>query len=148
LAVAAELFAAQGYAATSMEQVAEICKAGKDTSYRRYASKAASFGALMDTFRGAIVEESNACMAEAGAPEQRSRRYARALSDINSRPQSVASNRVASGEALPAKGVQPTPGADDPFSRRLADMVTEAQAAGTSGGGDAAFIAEQSSYAT
>lgn len=41
LAVAAELFAAQGYAATSMEQVAEICKAGKDTLYRRYASKAA-----------------------------------------------------------------------------------------------------------
>ncbi|CAB3913540.1 hypothetical protein LMG26846_05146 [Achromobacter insuavis] len=148
LAVAAELFAAQGYAATSMEQVAEICKAGKDTLYRRYASKAALFGALMDTFRGAIVEELNACMAEAGAPEQRLRRYARALLDINLRPQLVALNRVALGEALPAKGVQPTPGADDPFLRRLADMVTEAQAAGTLGGGDAAFIAEQLLYAT
>lgn len=147
LDVAAELFASQGYAATSMEQVAEICKAGKDTLYRRYASKGALFTALMDKFRVELSEELNAC-AVSGPSLQRLRQYARTLLEINLRPQLVALNRVALGEAIPAKGVQPTANTDDPFLGRLADLVTESQAEGALTSGDALFVAEQLLYAT
>lgn len=148
LDVAATLFAAQGYAATSMEQVAEACQAGKDTIYRRYASKSALFTAMMERFRGEIVDELEACMAADGPPEERLRRYARALLGVNLRPQLVALNRVTLGEAVPAKGVQPTPSTEDPFMRRLAGLVEAAQAANALRAGDALFIAEQLLYAT
>lgn len=145
---AAALFAAQGYAATSMEQVAEVCKAGKDTIYRRYASKGALFTAVMARFRAAVVDELGACLSAGGAPAERLRRYARALLDVNLRPQLLALNRVALAEAIPSKGVQPTPSADDPFMRQLAALVGEAQDAGALRPGDALFIAEQLLYAT
>ena len=148
LDVAAGLFAAQGYAATSMEQVADACQAGKDTIYRRYASKSALFTAMMERFRGEIVAELEACMAADGPPEERLRRYARALLGVNLRPQLVALNRVALGDAVPAKGVTPTPTAEDPFMRRLAGLVEAAQAARALHAGDALFIAEQLLYAT
>ena len=148
LDVAAGLFAAQGYAATSMEQVADVCQAGKDTIYRRYASKSALFTAMMERFRGEIVGELEACMAADGPPEERLRRYARALLGVNLRPQLVALNRVTLGEAVPSKGVQPTAAAEDPFMRRLAGLVEAAQAADTLRAGDALFIAEQLLYAT
>lgn len=148
LEVAADLFATQGYAATSMEQVAEACKAGKDTIYRRYASKAALFGVLMDSFRAQVVEELSTVMAPQGTPQERLKRYARALLHINLRPQLVALNRVTLGEAVPAKGVQPTPAAQDPFMRQLAELVQQAQSADVLAAGDALFIAEQLLFAT
>jgi TetR/AcrR family transcriptional regulator of autoinduction and epiphytic fitness len=148
LEVAADLFARQGYAATSMEQVAEACKAGKDTIYRRYASKAVLFGALMDNFRAQVVQELNILMAPQGTPQERLKRYARALLHINLRPQLVALNRVTLGEAVPAKGVQPTPTAQDPFMLQLADLVRQAQSADVLAAGDALFIAEQLLFAT
>jgi len=148
LDVAAGLFADQGYAATSMEQVAEACQAGKDTLYRRYASKGALFSAILERFRVDIIDELDACMAADGAPRERLRRYARALLDVNLRPQLVALNRVTLGEAVPARGVQPTPVADDPFLRQMAALVEAAQAAGALAAGDALFIAEQLLYAT
>lgn len=148
LDVAAALFAAQGYAATSMEQVADACQAGKDTIYRRYASKSALFTAMMERFRSEIVDELEACMAADGTPEERLRRYARALLGVNLRPQLVALNRVTLGEAVPAKGVQPTPATEDPFMRRLAGLVDAAQAAGVLAGNEAFFVAEQLLYAT
>lgn len=148
LDVAAELFASQGYGATSMEQVAELCKAGKDTIYRRYASKGALFTAMMERFRIEIVDELEACTVAHGPPLERLRHYARTLLGINLRPQLVALNRVALGEAVPSKGVQPTATVQDPFMRRLAALVQEAQAASALDGDDAFFVAEQLLYAT
>lgn len=131
-----------------MEQVADACQAGKDTIYRRYPSKAALFTALMDTFRAALSQELDSCLAQAGSPQERLYRYARALLAVNLRPQLVALNRVALGEAIPARGVQPTPAADDPFMIRLTTLVEQAQAAGTMAAGDAWFMADQLLYAT
>lgn len=148
LEVAADLFASQGYAATSMEQVAEACKAGKDTIYRRYASKAVLFGVLMDSFRAEVVEELNRVMVADGTALERLKRFARALLEINLRPQLVALNRVTLGEAVPARGVQPTPTAEDPFMRQLAELVQAAQVDHALSAGDALFVAEQLLFAT
>jgi TetR/AcrR family transcriptional regulator, regulator of autoinduction and epiphytic fitness len=45
---ALRLFTDQGYAATSIEQVAAAARCGKHTVYRRYPSKAALFAAVVD----------------------------------------------------------------------------------------------------
>lgn len=148
LEVAAELFATQGYAATTMEQVAEVCQSGKDTIYRRYASKGLLFAALMEKFRAEITLELDACLAEPGTALVRLQRYARALLSVNLRPQLVALNRVALGEAVPAKGVQPAPGSEDPFMRRMAELVRAAQDEAVLAPNDADFVAEQLLYAT
>ncbi|VFR54245.1 Transcriptional regulator, TetR family [plant metagenome] len=148
LDVAAALFASQGYAATTMEQVADACKAGKDTIYRRYASKGALFGALMDRLRTEIIAELGACTPPSGPPLARLREFARALLEVNLRPQLVALNRVALGEAVPAKGVPPPSSTDDPFMQRLATLIQAAQADDALAEGDPFFIAEQLLYAT
>ncbi|SAI65757.1 TetR family transcriptional regulator [Bordetella ansorpii] len=148
LDAAAGLFASQGYAATSMEQVAEACQAGKDTIYRRYASKGALFTAMMDRFRIQVQDELAACTPDGGEPLQRLQRYARTLLDINLRVQMVALNRVALAEAVPSKGVRLAPSEQDPLMRRMAELVGQAQAAGSLGEGDAFFMAEQLLYAT
>jgi len=148
LETAAELFATQGFAATSMEQVATVCGAGKDTIYRRYPSKAALFTGIMEDFRKAVICEVDELMSVDGDAMERLRRYARLLLSINLRPQLLALNRVALGEAVAFGGVQPTPTADDPLMVRFAALVQEAQAEGTLRQGDPLFMAEQLLYAT
>ncbi len=106
LATAAHLFSTQGFAATSMEQVASACGAGKDTIYRRYPSKAALFTALMDQLRASVVAEIEAALEPESVPLDRLKSYARRLLAINLRPDMLALNRVALAEAVPSGGVQ------------------------------------------
>ena len=131
-----------------MEQVATVCGAGKDTIYRRYPSKAALFTGIMEDFRKAVICEVDELMSVDGDAMERLRRYARLLLSINLRPQLLALNRVALGEAVAFGGVQPTPTADDPLMVRFAALVQEAQAEGTLRQGDPLFMAEQLLYAT
>lgn len=148
LDTAARLFSEQGFAATTMEQVAAACGAGKDTIYRRYPSKAALFTALMEQLRARVVTEIDAAMAADGAPLERLRAYARQLLAINLRPELMALNRVALAEAVPAGGVRPPAMADDPLMIRFAALVRAAQAEGLLAEGDPLFIADQLLYAT
>ncbi len=148
LDTAAGLFAAQGFAATSMEQVAAACQAGKDTIYRRYPSKAALFTALMDGLLSQVMGELDTLLQASGTPVERLQRCARALLAINLRPQMVALNRVALGEAVIAGGVRPTPSEQDPVMKLLTNLVAQAQADGVLAGEDAFFVAEQLLYAT
>lgn len=148
LATAAHLFSTQGFAATSMEQVASACGAGKDTIYRRYPSKAALFTALMDQLRASVVAEIEAALEPESVPLDRLKSYARRLLAINLRPDMLALNRVALAEAVPSGGVQAPAGKDDPFMVRFAHLVSAAQAEGTLAAGDALFIADQLLYAT
>ncbi|MEM9633665.1 MAG: TetR/AcrR family transcriptional regulator [Pseudomonadota bacterium] len=148
LETAADLFASQGFAATSMEQVAAECSAGKDTIYRRYPSKAALFTALIDSLRTQVVTEMDTLMKKGGSPEEQLYRFARFLLSINLRPQLVALNRVALGDAIPSGGLKPPSTAEDPFMMRFAELVKGAQHEGVVAEGDALFIAEQLLYAT
>ena len=148
LATAARLFSAQGFAATSMEQVAIACGAGKDTIYRRYPSKGALFTALMEQLRASVVAEIDAALEPESAPLDRLKSYARRLLAINLRPDMLALNRVALAEAVPSGGVQAPTGEDDPFMVRFAYLVAAAQAKGQLAAGDPLFIADQLLYAT
>lgn len=148
LDTAAGLFASQGFAATSMEQVAAACGAGKDTIYRRYPSKTALFKALMDGLQSQVLGELDEIMSASGTSSERLRRFARTLLSINLRPQMIALNRVALGEAVAFGGVQPTPPAQDPIMIRFAAVVEQAQADGAVAEGNPLFLAEQLLYAT
>lgn len=148
LATAARLFSTQGFAATTMEQVATACGAGKDTIYRRYPSKAALFTALMDQLRASVVAEIDAALEPESAPLDRLKSYARRLLAINLRQDMLALNRVALAEAVPSGGVRAPAGEDDPFMVRFAHLVAAAQAEGELATGDALFIADQLLYAT
>lgn len=148
LETATGLFASQGFAATSMEQVALACNAGKDTIYRRYPSKAALFAALIQGLQLQVLEELDALMEREGTSLERMRVFARALLEINLRPQMVALNRVALGEAVGLGGVAPTRVAQDPIMTRFASLIAEAQVDHLIAKGDPLFIAEQLLYAT
>jgi TetR/AcrR family transcriptional regulator, regulator of autoinduction and epiphytic fitness len=148
LDTAARLFSSQGFAATTMEQVAAECGAGKDTIYRRYPSKAALFTALMDQLRTRVMAEIDEAMGEDGPPLERLRTYARTLLSINMRPELLALNRVALSEAVPAGGVGTPTAAEDPFMVRFSNLVRSAQAEGLAVTGDPLFIADQLLYAT
>lgn len=149
LAVAAELFATQGFAATSMEQVALTCGAGKDTIYRRYPSKTALFKALVEGLQVEVLGEIDAQVtAMAGTAIERIRQLARILLTINLRPQMIALNRVALAEAVSLGGINPTSITRDPIMSKLASLVEQAQNNQTLMAGDPLFIAEQLLYAT
>lgn len=148
LDTAAGLFAAQGFAATTMEQVASACGAGKDTIYRRYPSKAALFTALMDGLQSQVISELDSLMELNASSAERLKRFARALLSINLRPQMIALNRAALGEAVAFGGVEPKPAAESPIMSRFARLVAEAQSGGVVAVGDPMFVAEQLLYAT
>lgn len=148
LDTAARLFSSQGFAATTMEQVAAECGAGKDTIYRRYPSKDALFTALMNQLRAGIVAEIDAATDKDGPAVGRLRTYARTLLSINMRPELLALNRVALAEAVPSGGVGTPHPAEDPFMVRFADLVRNAQAEGFVVKGDPLFIADQLLHAT
>ncbi len=148
LDTAAGLFASQGFAATSMEQVAAACGAGKDTIYRRYPSKTALFKALMDGLQSEVLGELDEIMSVGGTSSQRLRRFARALLTINLRPQMIALNRVALAEAVTFGGMQATPPPEDPIMIRFTALVKQAQADGAVAKGNPFFLAEQLLYAT
>jgi TetR/AcrR family transcriptional regulator of autoinduction and epiphytic fitness len=148
LDVASNLFATQGYAATSMEQIAATCGAGKDTVYRRYSTKSALFSALMARLHTALIPELDRAVSADGTAMEKLRSYARVILDINLRPEFLALNRVALGEAMAFGATKPIPTREDPVMERFAGLVENAQAAGHLVGDEAFFLAEQLLYAT
>lgn len=148
LETAAGLFAAQGFAATSMEQIAASCGAGKDTIYRRYPSKAALFADLIQGLQSEVINELDELLAITDTSLERLRRYAFALLAINLRPQMIALNRVTLSEAVVAGAIKPTPSAQDPIMTRFATLVAQAQSDGLLSEEDPLFVSDQLLYAT
>lgn len=143
---AATLFAAQGFAATSIEQIASACNAGKDTIYRRYPSKLALFGAVVESTRLRVLERLEGEITEAlgeGDPMSRLRRVARWFLTINLDPDLLAFRRIALSEGMVLGGEETAaPEADaDPIMEKLFTVVGEAQKAGALRGGDTIFLA-------
>ena len=128
LAIAAELFARDGYAATSVERVASMCGAGKDTIYRRYASKRALFNAVLERSRKRIMARLDDL--GAGSAEQDSlaqlRELTSCLLDINLDPELIAFKRIALSEMLIADSDRVGPEADA-ISDLLRAGVVQAQ---------------------
>jgi AcrR family transcriptional regulator len=130
LAIAAELFARDGYAATSVERVASMCGAGKDTIYRRYASKRALFNAVLERSRKRIMARLDDL--GAGSAEQDSlaqlRELTSCLLDINLDPELIAFKRIALSEMLIADSDRVGPEAD-----AISDLLRAGRRAGTEG---------------
>lgn len=143
---AAELFAAQGFAATSMEQVAAACGAGKDTIYRRFPSKLALFEAVVERARELTIERLDQEIAAASTAEDSLaglKQVARWFLAVNLDPQLLAFKRIFLSEALvPDLGGEASY-RDDPMMQRLTALVVTAQSAGALRSGDADFMAEQ-----
>ncbi len=131
---AAQLFAAQGFAATSIEQVASACSAGKDTIYRRFPSKVALFEAVVERMRARTLERLEQEIHTAdrdGDALARLRRVARWCLAVNLDPDMIAFNRIALSEAIVFGEDRHDQWESDPIMDRLVALVSEAQAAGT-----------------
>ena len=142
---AAKLFAAQGYAATSMEQVASACNAGKDTIYRRFPSKADLFGAVVSRLRASVLEnleQEISVVAGCGDALERLRRVARWFLSVNLRPEMVAFKRIAMSEAVVFGTADAGHADNDPIMARLVGLVGEAQRDGLLSNSDPIIIAE------
>lgn len=129
LAVAAQLFAQDGYSATSVERVATICGAGKDTIYRRYSSKRAIFDAVLERSRQRIMARlAGLHVTQSGHDSlARLKKLASCLLDINLDPELVAFKRIASSEMLVADESRGEPKPDAIMSA-LRTCVIQAQA--------------------
>lgn len=128
--MAARLFAEQGFAATSMEQVAAACGSGKDTIYRRYPSKIALFEAVTEAMRvetldslGKVIAQSNA----EGTVLNRLRHIARWFLSVNLQPTQIAFKRIALSEAVVFGEGRHDLWQTDPIMDRLLSLVREAQ---------------------
>jgi AcrR family transcriptional regulator len=136
---AAQLFAAQGFAATSIEQVAAACSAGKDTIYRRFPSKEALFAAVVERVRAQTMrrlEMEIEASGGVGDALERLRRIARWFLTINLDPNMVAFKRIALSEAIVFGQDHHDQWQNDPIMERLLALVSEAQKSGMLRGDD------------
>ncbi|MGT2437428.1 TetR/AcrR family transcriptional regulator [Bradyrhizobium betae] len=143
LAVAADLFARDGYAATSMERVVSECGAGKDTIYRRYPSKRAIFDAVLDRSRRRIVARLADLQVRQSSQNSLAqlKELASLLLDINLDPELVAFKRIAASESMVAAGSHAEPEPDAIMSL-LRTSVMKAQADHNIVSGDINFLTD------
>ncbi|MHB8286082.1 MAG: TetR/AcrR family transcriptional regulator [Caulobacteraceae bacterium] len=99
LATAARLFTEQGYAGTSIEQIAQAAGAGKQTIYRRYPSKEPLFQAVVDELCQVLLD--SATLAETTSPDPLTalRAACRAALDLAATPSAIAIYRVIIAES-------------------------------------------------
>lgn len=141
---AAQLFAGQGFAATSIEQVASACSAGKDTIYRRFPSKVALFEAVVERLRTRTLDRLEIEIDSAGGDGDalaRLRRVARWFLAVNLDPDMVAFKRIALSEAIVFGEERQDQWESDPIMDRLVALVSEAQESRMLGDGDPQVIA-------
>ncbi|WP_322516632.1 helix-turn-helix domain-containing protein [Rhodopseudomonas palustris] len=139
---AAQLFAQQGYAATSVEQVVAACGVGKDTVYRRFPSKLALFEGVVEHARIQTQAHFHSTMAaaEKGDVLTQLRAAARWLLTVNLDPTLIAFKRIAFSEAL-VVGQSVAGNKDDPIMDRLFALIKDAQRSGDLAPGDVSFLA-------
>lgn len=136
------MFASQGYAATSVEQLAIACRVGKDTIYRRFPSKRALFEAAIERLRARVLQRLETVASEKGTGIERLRRAARWFLAVNVESELVALRRIAFSETLLVDREQ-TSNARDPIFELLISIVRDAQAEGAIIAEEPQFIAGQ-----
>lgn len=141
LDTATRLFASRGFAGTSIDQVAALCGAGKDTIYRRFPSKVALFEAVVEHARLRALAQVPDITAIDGQPLERLQRLLQLYLAINMEPDLIALKRITFSEAVVLQRATSAVAEPDPLMARLIDAVAAAQAAGALVPGNAADLA-------
>lgn len=131
LETATRLFASRGFAGTSIEQVAALCGAGKDTIYRRFPSKVALFEGVVEQARARALARLQDLAPIHGGAMERLKSLLRLFLSINMEPELIALKRITFSEAVVFDRSGPIPSQPDPLMTRLVDAVAAAQAGGT-----------------
>jgi AcrR family transcriptional regulator len=136
---AAALFAREGFAGTSIEQVIAGCGIGRDTFYRRFTSKLALFEAVAMRERERTNTRFAAFAAAShGTSLEQLEAAARWLLEVNLDPELIGMKRIAFSEArVFGRDVQD---AASPIIDQLIALVCHLQADGIFASGDAADI--------
>ena len=142
LAVAGELFAANGLAATSLDLVASTSGVARDTIYRRYSSKEELFKAVAENARQQILAGIDFGPVPAGDTLEALRSISFQLLTAHVDPVIVATRRIMMTEAMKRSDMFSTI-AGDPLRERLVELVAEAQDAKLLREGDKEFLAMQ-----
>jgi len=119
IVTAARLFVKQGYAATSMEQIAVAAQAGKQTIYRRYPTKEILFKAVVSTMAENLLTSAIKADEKDGDPLIRLREIAYAKLELISTPECTAIYRILIAES------QRFPGLVNQIMAEISDPVDE-----------------------
>lgn len=140
VAAAVQLFGDQGFAATTMEQVAHTAKVGKDTLYRRYASKDELFQAVVASRRALALAQLDLAASKSSSALLNLKAYCREILTINTSPEMVVLRRIV---LIELTREAPAASEPDPLEQRLIELVREAQDAGELRPGDTKFLTSQ-----
>lgn len=132
LDIATRLFVEQGYAATSIEQIAAAAGAGKQTIYRRYASKEELFRAVISEQGRRLIAGASAAELGHADPLTALREACRTWLDLVAQPDVVALYRILVAEAyrFPALIDLVMGGVSGPFHDIILRLLRAARAAG------------------
>jgi TetR/AcrR family transcriptional regulator, regulator of autoinduction and epiphytic fitness len=132
LGTAAQLFAEQGYAATSMEQIALVAGIGKQTIYRRYPSKEILFTAVLCDMSRDILQRVAVDNERGRDPLLALRETCRAALELFGTPSAVAMHRLLIAEAprFPSLIERVTREVIEPIDAALRRLIEAAQRTG------------------
>jgi TetR/AcrR family transcriptional regulator of autoinduction and epiphytic fitness len=142
IATATQLFATQGFAGTSVEQVATRCSVGKDTIYRRFPSKVALFDAVVEHAHNRVIEQVREISFDGTEPMARLRDLLRCFLGINMERDLIALKRINFSEVVASGRKNLSFSKTDPLMEMLVDAVKAGQSANVLRGGDPVLIAK------
>jgi AcrR family transcriptional regulator len=132
LAIASRLFIENGYAGTSIEQIAAAAGAGKQTIYRRYESKEDLFKAAITDLGEMLLRSAAIAEASSADPLTSLRETCRAWLDIATMPEAIAIHRVLIADAyrFPSLADYVRDRAAEPFHVVVLRLIRSAREAG------------------
>lgn len=149
LQTALHLFTVQGYAGTSIEQVALQARCGKHTVYRRYPSKAALFAAVVDLQSVKLAEQIRRLSNERRDPLGALKELCRGVLAVFTTPEFVDFHRMCIAEARSQSDVARVLGRNNLALVEAGErLMRECQAQGLIREGDPSFLMRQLAQAT
>jgi AcrR family transcriptional regulator len=129
---AARLFVSQGFAATSIEQVAAAAGSGKQTIYRRFASKEGLFAEVINARAHRLLEMAEAAEATCADPIAALKEICRQLFDFVLTPDAIQLHRILVAESVrfPEMGEHVLNNCMGPFKALLRRLLQSAMDAG------------------
>ena len=129
---ATRLFITQGYAATSIEQIAAAAGSGKQTIYRRFTSKEALFIEVINRQGQRMTETAAVARASGGSPLEVLREIGRSMFDFMLDPELIALQRILIAETarFPELGEVVLENCMGPFKDLMSTALQEAKDAG------------------